>query len=89
MHAYKKYRASPLTDKKNRTVSGGGKKLSGKLKFPPPPHQKSNGPSLTFYSFGFFVYLIAMAFLTKARTLGLSSCKFTHTACGWMPRFCQ
>ena len=36
MHAYKKYRASPLTDKKNRTVSGGGKKLSGKLKSPPP-----------------------------------------------------
>ena len=37
MHAYKKYRASPLTDKKNRTVSGGGKKLSGKLKIPPTP----------------------------------------------------
>jgi hypothetical protein len=26
IHATKKYRASPLTDKKNRTVSGGGKK---------------------------------------------------------------
>jgi hypothetical protein len=49
MHT-KKYRASPLTAKKNRTVSGGGKKLSGKLKIyppPPPPPQKSNGPSLS------------------------------------------
>ena len=37
MHT-KKYRASPLTDKKNRTVSGGGKKISSKLKiYPPPP----------------------------------------------------
>jgi hypothetical protein len=32
--------------KKNRTVSGGGKKISSKLKIYPPPHQKSNGPSL-------------------------------------------
>ena len=36
MHT-KKYRASPLTDKKNRTVSGGGKKISSKLKIYPPP----------------------------------------------------
>ena len=36
MHT-KKYRASPLTDKKNRTVSGGGKKISSKLKINPPP----------------------------------------------------
>ena len=46
MHT-KKYRASPLTEKKNLRVSGGGKKLSGKLKIYPPPHQKSNGPSLS------------------------------------------
>ena len=27
-------------------MSGGGKKISSKLKIYPPPHQKSNGPSL-------------------------------------------
>jgi hypothetical protein len=28
-------------------VSGGGKKISSKLKIYPPPYQKSNGPSLS------------------------------------------
>ena len=36
MHT-KKYRASPLTEKKNRTVSGGGKKIEQTENLPTPP----------------------------------------------------
>ena len=40
MHT-KKYRASPLTAKKNRTVSGGGKIIGQTENLPPPPPIKN------------------------------------------------
>jgi hypothetical protein len=55
IHAYKKYRASPLTDKKKSNSVRRRKKISSKLKIYQPPHQKSNGPSLRISS---FVYTI-------------------------------
>ena len=48
MHT-KKYRASPLTDKKkSNSVRRREKNIeqTENLPPPPPPHQKSNGPSL-------------------------------------------
>jgi hypothetical protein len=47
IHAYKKYRASPLTDKKKSNSVRRRKKISSKLKIYPPRHQKSNGPPLS------------------------------------------
>jgi hypothetical protein len=47
MHT-KKYRASPLTAKKKSNSLRRRKKIIGQTEnLPPPPHQKSNGPSLS------------------------------------------
>ena len=63
MHT-KKYRASPLTDKKKSNSVRRRKKnieQTENLPPPPPPHQKSNGPSLISVS-QLFVLCIGLVF---------------------------